>query len=206
MFFTEQLFELIWEQTNIYGQQKFGTNWIPLDMNEIKSWIELNIFMGYHKLPSYKLYWSSNLNFNVLIVCQTMSRNLFTKILNNIHLVDNKKASVRTSTEYSRTYKVDKFLDILQKNFKKNYSSGEHVSIDESMIKSKGRSSMKQYLPMKPTKRGFSVWTMADSTNSYVYTYQIYTGKDTNRTTSLGAQCGTRYGQTNRILLQKSLF
>ena len=30
--------------------------------------------------------------------------------------------------------------------------------IDEAMITFKGRSSMKQYMPMKPTKHGFSVW------------------------------------------------
>ena len=31
-------------------------------------------------------------------------------------------------------------------------------AIDEAMVKYKGRSSLKQYLPMKPIKRGFKVW------------------------------------------------
>jgi len=54
------------------------------------------------------------------------------------------------------------------------------------MIKFKGRSAMKQYLPMKPIKRGFKVWILADSMNGYVYSFRIYTGKDANRTTSVG--------------------
>ena len=30
------------------------------------------------------------------------------------------------------------------------------------MIKFQGRSSLKQYMPMKPIKRGIKVWTLAD--------------------------------------------
>ena len=40
----------------------------------------------------------------------------------------------------------------------------------------KGCSSMKQYLPLKPVKCGFKVWTMADATNSYMYDFNVYTG------------------------------
>ena len=185
MLFTQQLFELIWEQTNVYGQQKHGTNWIPVTISEIISWIGLNILMGYHKLPSYRDYWSSNSNFNVPIVCQTMSRNTFTKILSNIHLADNTKIPPKTLSKYSKTYKVDEFLNILLKNFKKNYNLGENVSIDESMVKFKGCSSLKQYLPLKPTKRGFKVWTLADSKNGYVYNFHIYKGKDNHRNINL---------------------
>lgn len=54
------------------------------------------------------------------------------------------------------------------------------------MIKFKGRSSLKQYLPNKPTKRGIKVWVLADSKNGYVYNFEIYTGKDESRSTGLG--------------------
>ena len=36
---------------------------------------------------------------------------------------------------------------------------------------------MKQYMPMKPTKRGIKVWVLADSTNGYFSRMEIYTGK-----------------------------
>nr|CAH7769898.1 unnamed protein product [Callosobruchus chinensis] len=44
------------------------------------------------------------------------------------------------------------------------------------MIKFKGRSSLRQYMPMKPIKRGYKVWIRADETG-YVCQFQIYTGK-----------------------------
>ena len=40
-----------------------------------------------------------------------------------------------------------------------------------------GRSSFKQYLPMKPTKRGFKVWVRADAVNGYISEFEVYTGK-----------------------------
>lgn len=51
------------------------------------------------------------------------------------------------------------------------------MSIDESMIKFKGRSSLKQYMPLKPIKRGYKVWTRADETG-YICEFQIYTGRN----------------------------
>jgi hypothetical protein len=45
------------------------------------------------------------------------------------------------------------------------------------MIAFKGRSSIKQYMPNKPKKRGYKVWTRAFG---YVCQFEIYTGKTNN--------------------------
>ena len=45
---------------------------------------------------------------------------------------------------------------------------------------------MKQYLPLKPVKRGFKVWAMADSLNGYLYDFNVYTGATAERETALG--------------------
>uniref|UniRef100_A0A1X7UCR2 PiggyBac transposable element-derived protein domain-containing protein n=1 Tax=Amphimedon queenslandica TaxID=400682 RepID=A0A1X7UCR2_AMPQE len=49
------------------------------------------------------------------------------------------------------------------------------------------RSSLKQYMPMKPVKRGIKVWARADSTNGYISRFQVYTGKETSSETGLGS-------------------
>ena len=51
-------------------------------------------------------------------------------------------------------------------------------TIHESMIKFKGRSSIKQYLPLKPIKRGYKVWCLCDPITDYLFNYQIYLGKE----------------------------
>ena len=45
------------------------------------------------------------------------------------------------------------------------------------MVAFKGQLSMKQYVPLKPIKRGIKVWECADSSNGYVCILQVYTGR-----------------------------
>ena len=40
-----------------------------------------------------------------------------------------------------------------------------------------GRSSMKQYMPLKPTKRGFKVWVRADAITGYFCDFDVYVGR-----------------------------
>lgn len=40
--------------------------------------------------------------------------------------------------------------------------------MDEAMVKYKGHTSLKQYMPMKPIKRGIKMWCSADSHSGYV--------------------------------------
>jgi len=46
------------------------------------------------------------------------------------------------------------------------------------MVKYKGRLGFKQYMPMKPVKRGIKVWVWADATNGFVCAIQVYMGKE----------------------------
>ena len=38
---------------------------------------------------------------------------------------------------------------------------------------------MKQYVPLKPTKRGFKVWVRADSVTGYFCDFNVYVGRET---------------------------
>ena len=46
------------------------------------------------------------------------------------------------------------------------------------MAKFKGRSTLKQYLPLKPIKRGIKIWVRSDSLTGYAYDLNIYCGKE----------------------------
>ena len=54
------------------------------------------------------------------------------------------------------------------------------------MIKFTGRSTLKQYMPLKPVKRGIKVWALADSHNGYFHKFQVYTGKEGSGEKQLG--------------------
>lgn len=97
-----------------------------------------------------------------------------------IHLNDNSSLPDRNDPNYDKLYRVRPFLNIIQANFLKCYNLTEHCAIDESMIKFKGRCSMKQYMPNKPVKRGYKVWVLADQ-SGYCYKFNIYTGKSKHK-------------------------
>jgi len=48
-------------------------------------------------------------------------------------------------------------IDILNNNFKEMWKPYKNQSVNESMIKFKGKSLIKQYLPAKPIKRDYKV-------------------------------------------------
>ena len=62
--------------------------------------------------------------------------------------------------------------------FRSVYNLHRCVSVDEAMIPFKGRSTLKQYLPQKPVKRGIKVWVLADSKTGYASSLEVYKGKD----------------------------
>ncbi|XP_046980795.1 piggyBac transposable element-derived protein 3-like [Schistocerca americana] len=79
-----------------------------------------------------------------------MSRDRFDFILSNLHLNDNTKIPERNT---DTLYKICPLLTALNKQFMSIYRGTRELSIDESMIVFKGRSSIKQYNPLQPIKR-----------------------------------------------------
>ncbi|CAM4832794.1 unnamed protein product, partial [Rotaria magnacalcarata] len=190
-FISQDLIKLITDQTNIYGKQRCvekgedAKNWKEINENQIHAFLGLLFIMGFHKLPRIRDYWSQDRNLFTSAVANTMTRNEFQRLFSNIHLADNSKMASKNSCNYNKLYRINDFLSILKRNFQKNYSLGSCISLDEAMIKFKGRSSIKQYQPLKPTKKGYKVWVLAESSTGYVYNFEIYTGKNTERCLSL---------------------
>lgn len=77
---------------------------------------------------------------------------------------------------FDKLYKLRPMIDTLSNTFANCYNPGENQSIDESMVKFKGRVGFRQYMPLKPIKRGYKIWIRADS-SGFVSQFQVYTGK-----------------------------
>ena len=73
-------------------------------------------------------------------------------------------------------------------NSQKAHSPHQVVSVDEAMFLFKGQSSMKQYMPLKPIKRGYKVWCSSDARNGYTYSIQVYTASDGSNEVILGSR------------------
>ena len=131
-------------------------------------------------------YWCTDKVLHYAPIADRISRDRFEEITRYLHFVDNDTLPARGEPNFSRLQKVDPIINHLKDRFKSTYYPNCQLSVDEAMIPFKGRSSMKQYLPLKPVKRGFKVWAMADSLNGYLYDFNVYTGATAERETALG--------------------
>lgn len=171
-------------QTNYYAQSEHKP-FTPVTKIEMNIFLGLNVLMGIKKLPSYKDYWSSNIQLRDHYISSKMSLNRFSWFLSHLHVNNNDLQPKRHEPNFDKLYKIRPFLDHLSDNFLSYFDPGKNQSIDESMILFKGRSSIKQYMPMKPIKRGYKVWVRADE-SGYICEFQVYTGKLNSVETSLG--------------------
>lgn len=190
-------------QTNLYAQQQ-GKPYTPTTLKEMDAFLGLNLLMGIKRSPSYRDYWSSAADLHDSFISKVMSVNRFGWLLSHLHLNDNILQPARNHPNFDKLYKVRPLLSELSTRFAQNYLPTEVLAIDESMIKFKGRSSLKQYMPKKPVKRGYKVWMLCAS-NGYNLKFDIYTGKSEGGVQrELGAQvvkklCQDLRGKQHRL-------
>lgn len=155
----------------------------------MKAFLGMLVLMGVHPLPNVDLYWSSDPLFRVDEIANIMTCKRFKKILKNLHLNNNTNMPKRGEAGFDKLYKIRPMISLMNTAFKNTANNTASQSIDECMIKFKGRSTLKQYMPKKKTKkRGFKVWARCDSQTGYLFEFEIYTGKKENESeTGLGA-------------------
>ena len=202
LFFSVVLVREIVEQTNKYASQviqdKVHSRWTDVTENDIWAFLGFMILMGINQLPSLVHYWRTDPIFRYSPVADRISRDKFLQILRFIHFVDNSTlVTDRTHPNYDRLGKIRPVIDHIQQACLKCYNGSQKQSIDEAMIAFKGRSCMKQYMPNKPTKRGFKVWVRSDSKCGYICQMEFYTGKHGDRVeVGLGANVVSRLSES----------
>jgi len=187
----EQLFpETLWTrlatETNRYATEKAPAKaQYDTDVKELKAFIALTMAMSIHQLPRMKNYWSDDWVLSVPQFRQVFTRDRYLYLFYNVHMVDNSTALPCDDPSHDRLFKIRPLITKLNETFQEAYSPSKNVSVDESMVRFKGRSSLKQYLPMKPIKRGFKIWCLSCSGSGYLLQFRIYTGKDAEQPGSL---------------------
>ncbi|GBM01711.1 PiggyBac transposable element-derived protein 4 [Araneus ventricosus] len=203
--FSMSIMESIVFQTNLYSTQK-GKNFSPLTQNELYRFLAINLAMGLKKMPSYRDYWSSCEVLHDSYISKAMSVKRFAWILSHLHLNDNTVQPKRGDALFDKLYKLRPLLSHLSERFLSAFRPSKCQSIDESMVKFKGRSSLKQYMPKKPIKRGYKIWMRCDQ-SGFVCQFEIYTGKvDQLVEKNLGARVVTNlseqlYGKNHKVYM-----
>ena len=140
-------------------QKRPYVSWKAITCKYIRAFMGLNILICINRQPSTEDYWKKDPIHYYKPISQRISRD----ISRYLHFVDNSTLSLRGSANYDKLGKVQPLINHFQEKFSSLYNLNCEIAIDEAMIKFQGRSSLKQYMPMKPIKGGIKVWVQADS-------------------------------------------
>ena len=158
------------------GDEKYA-DWTKITVEELKAFFRFSILMGIDHL-SVDDYWSKDPLLHDTQIADRIPRWCFCEISRYLHFVNNKDPVPRDNPTHDRLGKIQSLIDHLSSKFATLYDPSKNVAIDEAMIKFQGRSSLKQYMPMKPIKRGIKVWVLGDSSNRYFSRFNVYTGRN----------------------------
>ena len=170
LYFTDDLFEQITRNTNIYAQfvidQKKRRNPNYRDKNwqkdvstqDMKAYYGLCFIFGLNPSPRYKMYWSRDPFLGNPGVQSTMTKTLYEKITEYLHVSDRRAELPRNAPNHDHLQKVRILLDHMGTTFPKYMRCTQEQAIDEGMVAFTGRHFARQFLPQKPHRYGLKLW------------------------------------------------
>ena len=184
--------QLMVTESNRYAEEVMGSEkfdkWTKITVGELKAFLGFSVLMGVNQLPEIKDYWKKSEYFHYSPIADRITRDRFLEISRFLHLVDNSTLQPRGTPGHDRLGKVRPIIEHLSEKFADVYNPHKEIAVDEAMIKFQGRSSLKQYMPKKPIKRGIKVWVLADSHTGFFSKFEVYSGKGSSPEKNLGAR------------------
>lgn len=165
-FLPHQLMEEFAQHTNNAAPH----DWRHTTASELYAFLGVHIYMGIDRLPSTEMYWSQT--FGHSFITSLFSRDRFKQLLSYFRIVP---APVVAASRNPIPH-VRALAEKLNQSFAAHFTPNQHLTIDEAMCAWKGRSPIKQYIPMKPHKYGYKIYCLASE--NYLLHFEIYEGKE----------------------------
>ncbi|XP_066514256.1 piggyBac transposable element-derived protein 4-like [Hoplias malabaricus] len=138
--------------------------------------------MAMIKLDHISDYWRKNSIFSILFPPQVMSRDRYRSISWNIHMSDPDEDRLndakKGTPEHDKLFRIKPLMHTVQDACKSFFHPRRNLAVDERMVPCRVHTSMTQYMKAKPTKWGFKLFVLADSSNGYTVDFSVYTGKN----------------------------
>ena len=157
MFFDSGMVMLLVDQTNLYSaQSNINRGSIGTCEDEIENFLGILLRMCIVQMPRYRMYWQQSTRYEK--VADVISRDRFELLKKYLHFADNSQAPEPQDPNRDKLYKIRPLFEMLRVNCLK-ITPEEHNSVDEQIIPFKGLSSLQRYLPKKPKKWGFKIFS-----------------------------------------------
>jgi hypothetical protein len=151
--------------------------WLHVTAGCLLAWFGILVFAAARGVETVEDLWKTDCGMGVAWARNAMTRDAFRQIRQYLHFTDDNKLPQKKSTRHHKLQKIKWFLDELQKQMLMAHELGEHICIDESMIKCVGRAiSWTQYMPTKPIKHGMKVFALTRAKTGFLVAFEVYTG------------------------------
>uniref|UniRef100_A0A8C1IR02 PiggyBac transposable element-derived protein domain-containing protein n=1 Tax=Cyprinus carpio TaxID=7962 RepID=A0A8C1IR02_CYPCA len=208
LFFTNSAVKTIVRNTNSNAEKKVKAGklfvWVPLTVAEFYSYVALVLYMGLVKAKSIADYWARKQMYNFSYPRSIMSQARFQAISWNLYLCDpqedEKNNKKKGTAGCDRLLKIKPLYTDVLSACRKHFHPNREILVDERMVAPKARIGLKRYMNDKPTKRGYKLFVLADSSCGYTWNFFVYEGK-----TSMSSGKGAGYDSVMRLLDHKVL-
>ncbi|CAF1417752.1 unnamed protein product [Rotaria sordida] len=168
LFFTQEIVDHIVQQSNLYHtQQNFKQ--APMTNQDLYRLIGFLFYSSLYKLPRKSDYWSTS--FGPDIVMKNITRDRIFQLLRSLHFGDN-------NLQTQSCDKIEPLIHLFNKQCDSVIRQEQNISIDEQIIRFKGKTApknYKQYMPKKPIRRGFKLWCLS-GVSAFTYKVKLYRG------------------------------
>lgn len=194
LFFTDSLIQHLVECTNKRAEIELdrtlenvgpdGTipvmlsQWKMVSSMEMKKVIGILFIMAINHKPELKLYWSQNIIYKSEIFQspQCLTRDRFLQIMKYLRFSNPESLDLNDPLARIREF-ADKVNCINQSV----YHPERDVAVDESLMKWKGRSILRRYVPTKRARYGLMTMCLCESSTGYTYKFLICANSTENQ-------------------------
>lgn len=185
LFFNSDAIQILCNNTNKQAAKNIAKGkkykWTDIDHQEFFKFLGLTFYFAMVKLQNIQDYWKKDTIFSVPFPANVMVRDRYRVISWNIHMSDPDKDvendKKKGTPDYDPLFRLKPLLETVQNACKAFYHPRQNLSVDERVVATKAHTGMTQYMKAKPTKWGFKLFVLADSSNGYAIDFAVYTGK-----------------------------
>lgn len=181
------------ERLKILSEEK-NRNVKMTNPDEIMVVIGCLLVMSYNRVPHMWMYWSKNKSLRNETIASAISRDRFMLLHSKLYFNHPKRPE-----NADKTYYINEMVNCLLTTFNRYRTEATFQSIDEFMVKFEGRTTMKQYQPLKPVQVGVKGFGRADAMSGYMYDFYIYKGRN-DETKNKEGTAGERVCFTRRLI------
>jgi hypothetical protein len=151
-------------------------------MHKMKGFLACIVKMGIVKNPTIASYWSTLCSQATPLFGKMFTKHRSCHLLHFFHLNNNEEYSGPREADYNLCARYQPHMDHANRAFRHHYTPHQEIRVDESLIGTKNKTSLMQYLPNKHHHRlGTKYWMLYHSVQLLLGVFHIQSGQVSGR-------------------------